>query len=139
MAFNLFDEATVADWKGKDLKQANNIPNIDILLLAVRKVCKKKYFSLFDVSPFDIQIPGDKWFRVPNVHKIVFFTLEDILSKIHFVYLQDNVEELSRVLDLHTGILGYISKFWRGFYPILVVELESSVASIEEQLEVKAR
>ena len=39
MAFHLFDEASVADWKGKDLKQANNIPNIDILLLAVRKVC----------------------------------------------------------------------------------------------------
>ena len=38
VAFNLFDEATVADWKGKDLKQANNIPNIDVLLLAVRKV-----------------------------------------------------------------------------------------------------
>ena len=38
--------------------------------------------------------------------------------------LQDNVEELSRALDLHTGIMGYISKFWRGFFPILIIELE---------------
>ena len=38
MAFKYIDEATVADWKGKDLKQAKHIPNIDILLLAVRKV-----------------------------------------------------------------------------------------------------
>ena len=38
VAFKYIDEATVADWKGKDLKQAKHIPNIDILLLAVRKV-----------------------------------------------------------------------------------------------------
>ena len=37
-AFKYIDEATGADWKGKDLKQAKHIPNIDILLLAVRKV-----------------------------------------------------------------------------------------------------
>ena len=38
--FNLLDEATLADWKGKDLRQAKSIPNIDILILAVRKVSK---------------------------------------------------------------------------------------------------
>ena len=46
VAFKYIDEATVADWKGKDLKQAKHIPNIDILLLAVRKVT---IFSEFDV------------------------------------------------------------------------------------------
>ena len=36
--FNLSDEATLADWKGWDLSQTKSIPDIDILLLAVRKV-----------------------------------------------------------------------------------------------------
>ena len=38
VSYNLFDEATIADWKGRDLRQTNSIPNIDILLLAIRKV-----------------------------------------------------------------------------------------------------
>ena len=38
MKFNLSDEATLADWKGWDLSQTKSIPDIDILLLAVRKV-----------------------------------------------------------------------------------------------------
>jgi len=79
--FNLLDEATLADWKGKDLRQAKSIPNIDILILAVRK---------------------------------------------------DNVAELSSVLDRHSGILGYISKFWRGFFPLLMVELEDHEQSFNE-------
>lgn len=70
--FTFFDEANVADWKGRDLRQANSIPNIDLLLLTIRK---------------------------------------------------DNYDELKNVMRLDTGILGYISKFWRGFFPILIVEL----------------
>ena len=41
--FTFFDEANVADWKGRDLRQANSIPNIDLLLLTIRKV---KYLLL---------------------------------------------------------------------------------------------
>ena len=52
-------------------------------------------------------------------------------------FLQDNVEELSRALDLHTGIMGYVSKFWRGFFPILIIELENTgipkTSSIEDE------
>lgn len=79
--FNLSDEATLADWKGWDLSQTKSIPDIDILLLAVRK---------------------------------------------------DNVAELSNVLDRHSGILGYISKFWRGFFPLLMIELENHEQSFNE-------
>ena len=41
--------------------------------------------------------------------------------------------ELSNVLDRHSGILGYISKFWRGFFPLLITlaaDLISQVASM---------
>ena len=71
-----------------------------------------------------------KWF---------FFALQLFSNTFLGFFLQDNVEELSRVLDLHTGILGYISKFWRGFFPVLVVELESqsNLTAIEEQPEVR--
>jgi hypothetical protein len=41
----MFDEASVADWRGRDLRQANRIPNIDLLLLAVRQVSTT--FGLF--------------------------------------------------------------------------------------------
>merc|ERR1719268_568 len=75
------DDATLADWKGWDLSQTKSIPDIDILLLAVRK---------------------------------------------------DNVAELSNVLDRHSGILGYISKFWRGFFPLLMIELENHEQSFNE-------
>ena len=48
------------------------------------------------------------------------------------LFFQDNVAELSSVLDRHSGILGYISKFWRGFFPLLMVELEDHEQSFNE-------
>ena len=48
------------------------------------------------------------------------------------LFFQDNVAELSSVLDRHSGILGYISKFWRGFFPLLMVELENHEQSFNE-------
>jgi hypothetical protein len=38
LSFNVFDEASVTDWKGRNLKVANQIPDIDILIIAVQKV-----------------------------------------------------------------------------------------------------
>jgi hypothetical protein len=38
LSFNVFDEASVTEWKGRDLKPANQIPNIDIIIIAVKKV-----------------------------------------------------------------------------------------------------
>ena len=49
---NFFDEANVADWKGRDLRQANRIPNIDVLLLVIRKVCWRKFFIKLTLSVF---------------------------------------------------------------------------------------
>ena len=60
---------------------------------------------------------------------LVFYVLSTI--SLFSLLLQDNVEELSRALDLHTGIMGYISKFWRGFFPILIIELETSSSASE--------
>ena len=42
------------------------------------------------------------------------------------------MEELSSVLNLQSGILGYIAKFWRGFFPLLIVELEKPVTEKED-------
>ena len=38
MSFSVFDEASVTEWKGQDLKLADQIPNIDILVIAVKRV-----------------------------------------------------------------------------------------------------
>ena len=37
-SFNIFDEASVSEWRGRDLKLVNQIPNIDLLVIAVKKV-----------------------------------------------------------------------------------------------------
>ncbi len=44
ISFNIYDEANVAQWKGRDLRQATYPPNIDILLLAIKKV--SEYLTL---------------------------------------------------------------------------------------------
>ena len=36
------------------------------------------------------------------------------------------------MLNLQSGILGYIAKFWRGFFPLLIVELEKPVTEKED-------
>ena len=46
LVLNFFDEASVADWKGHDLRQAHRIPNIDVLLLAIRKVSNRVCHSV---------------------------------------------------------------------------------------------
>ncbi len=38
MSFSVFDEASVAEWKGVDLRLANEIPNMDVIVLAVKRV-----------------------------------------------------------------------------------------------------
>ena len=44
VSFSMFDEASVADWRGRDLRQATSIPNIDLLLLSVRRVSIRAFF-----------------------------------------------------------------------------------------------
>ena len=38
LSFDVFDEASVAEWRGKDLRQTSDIPNIDVIVLAVKRV-----------------------------------------------------------------------------------------------------
>ncbi len=33
---------------------------------------------------------------------------------------------------MKTGMMNYISKFWRGYYPLLLVEVQSKDSSIED-------
>ena len=47
LSFSVFDEASVTEWKGRDLKLANQIPNIDILVIAVKRVSRLFSFSIF--------------------------------------------------------------------------------------------
>lgn len=35
-------------------------------------------------------------------------------------------------MSTHSGMMSYLAKFWMGFYPLLLVELEASGVSIEE-------
>jgi hypothetical protein len=41
LSFNVFDEASVTEWKGRDLKLADQIPDIDLIIIAVQKVCAR--------------------------------------------------------------------------------------------------
>ena len=72
ISFSVFDEASVAEWKGSDLRLAKEIPNMDVMVLAVRK---------------------------------------------------DALADLSAVLASQSGMMNFLGKFWRGFYPLLLVEL----------------
>jgi hypothetical protein len=35
-------------------------------------------------------------------------------------------------MNMKTGMMNYISKFWRGYYPLLLVEVQSKDSSIED-------
>jgi len=82
LSFSIFDGASVAEWRGKDLRLADNIPNIDLLVLGIEK---------------------------------------------------DNVNELESVLDIHSGIMSYIARYWRGFYPLLLIELTAPNETSEDK------
>ena len=65
LSFSIFDGASVAEWRGKDLRLADNIPNIDLLVLGIEKVTiefllrKINYLepNLFYVSRFLTSLP----------------------------------------------------------------------------------
>ena len=38
LTFTYFDEASVSEWKGCDLRLAHDLPNIDLVVLPIRKV-----------------------------------------------------------------------------------------------------
>ena len=38
LTFSYFDEASVSEWKGCDLRLAYDLPNVDLVVLPIRKV-----------------------------------------------------------------------------------------------------
>ena len=42
------------------------------------------------------------------------------------------MQEIADVLNLHVGIMGYVAKFWMGFFPLLIIELLQG--SIEQEV-----
>lgn len=60
------------------------------------------------------------------------FSIEDLFKNKTYYFVTDNqifqnqVSELRSVLSTSSGMMSYIAKFWRGFYPLLVVELNSA-------------
>ena len=75
VSFAIFDEGSVAEWKGQNLKVAKKIPNIDVLVMAVDK---------------------------------------------------GSVRDINQVLEADCGLVHYVSSYWRGFYPLLLVELDDN-------------
>ena len=53
----------------------------------------------------------------------MLYSLKLILKLVFSPLFQDNLDELKEVMKLETGLLGYMDKYWRGFFPILIVEL----------------
>ena len=49
LTFSYFDEASVSEWKGCDLRLAHDLPNIDLVVLPIRKVERGFKISLSNV------------------------------------------------------------------------------------------
>ena len=43
---------------------------------------------------------------------------------------QNDVADLNTVMNTSAGMMSYFAKFWRGFYPLLVIELLDKTDSI---------
>ena len=43
---------------------------------------------------------------------------------------QNDVADLNTVMNTSAGMMSYFAKFWRGFYPLLIVELVEKTDSI---------
>eukprot|EP00095_Tigriopus_kingsejongensis_P001752 snap_masked-scaffold183_size276960-processed-gene-0.6 protein:Tk01752 transcript:snap_masked-scaffold183_size276960-processed-gene-0.6-mRNA-1 annotation:"---NA---" len=82
LSFGIFDEASVSQWKGCDLRLANEIPNMDLIVLPVR---------------------------------------------------QNHLSELNEVLNTESGVMSYVGKFWLGFYPLLLIELQPDTNSTNSE------
>ena len=50
---------------------------------------------------------------------------------------QNDVADLNTVMNTSAGMMSYFAKFWRGFYPLLIVELMDRTGSIEVKNEKK--
>ena len=48
----------------------------------------------------------------------------------HICLRQNDVADLNTVMNTSAGMMSYFAKFWRGFYPLLVVELRDKADSI---------
>ena len=53
-------------------------------------------------------------------------------SNIFLLFFQGNINELESIIEMRTGMMNYISKFWRGYYPLLLVEVQSKDSSFED-------
>ena len=71
LTFSYFDEASVSEWKGCDLRLAHDLPNIDLVVLPIRKVRTKE-------SGLRINFSLSK--KMPQYHKFAICHIESILS-----------------------------------------------------------
>ena len=47
--------------------------------------------------------------------------------------------ELENVLDADCGIMNYVKNFWQGFYPLLLVEITSTLKTHQDDDDTKVR
>lgn len=80
LTFSVFDEDSVSQWDGRDLREAKDLPNVDLVVVAVK---------------------------------------------------QNHLIELSDLLNADAGMMSYIRNFWRGFHPLLLIELQTMHDSAE--------
>jgi hypothetical protein len=47
----------------------------------------------------------------------------------------EDEDELDNILNTNTGVMGYITKYWTGFFPLLLIQIssESTSSSIPEE------
>lgn len=119
--FTFFDEANVADWKGRDLRQANSIPNIDLLLLTIRKV-KYLLLHLFWIvlppkknpahDPAHNQVSRIAIQNLSNAESVAWFYLLVILLFITRLRVQNRDSEENYSNNSYRPVL------WRVFFPI---------------------
>ena len=49
-----------------------------------------------------------------------------------FISFQDNVSELRAIMNYNIGIMSYLFRYWRGTYPLLLIEVQSKDSSVED-------
>ena len=45
---------------------------------------------------------------------------------------QDDASELRSIMNLNIGIMSYLFRYWRGTYPLLLIEVQSKDSSVED-------
>ena len=48
------------------------------------------------------------------------------------LHLQGSESELRKIVDVDSGVMSYLFRFWQGTYPLLLIEVQSKFNPVDE-------